>query len=696
MMTQAELREPGDDGSRRFATGIASWTRRLVLGYFIAGLAWIVLGGTLVAGFRVPGHLATAVEIGKGIAFVALTTALLWWVCARMRRATIEAYDEAVASASAYQLLFESSPTGAFILDARDRRIVAVNDAALATFGWQRSEVLGADIERTGLFADPAALHAWEREVQDSTLPVHSSLQTCRHRLGRTLRVVMRCHSLRYRGQPALLVVTEDRNTELVALAEAEDARTMLESAERIAGVGSWRRHARGASGTWSPNTWALVGRPPLPGGAAPPLDEYMGWIHPEDRGAFAAAVEGLVQRGEPIDLRYRLIRGDGGEIVLHGLGERRSAGFIEGTIQDVTQRIAAERELGEHLALFRSLVGMLPVGVLILQDERVVFANQAASRQFGYADPESMTRTPLTDLLSSREIEGVRRQVDAAGPEPQFRMRQMRCADGSTFQAEMANMPVTFRGAPAVQLVVRDMSEQMHLWAELSEQHARLRHLSRRLLRVQEDERRQLARDLHDDIGQSLTAITLQAGLAAGATDEGARRACLDELVSQCQQCIDRLRDIASLLRPPQLDRLGIAAALRNAAGRILAAGGPVLDLQLDLPAQRPPQEVELACFRIAQECLTNVRRHAAARRVTIQLAAEDGALHLVVADDGKGFDARMTPDPASGSGLGLVGMRERAEAIGGELRIESRPGAGTRVQARLPFGAAPQAPTG
>lgn len=688
MMTPSDVHHASDTSGRELAARITRWSHRLVLGYLVAGLAWIFLGDWLIRDFRGSPRLAAAVELGKGIAFVVLSSALIAWVCLRMRRAAINAFDVAVESARAYQMLFENSPTGALIVDAGSRRVLAINGAALETFGWNRAEIVGAALSTTGMFADPADLQAWESDVAASGMPVHSSVRTCRHRLGRSLRLVLRCHAMTYRGSPAQLVVTEDRSNELLALAEAEDARALTESAERIAGVGSWRRHERSESGTWSANTWALFGRPPLPGNAAPPVADLLSWVHPDDRERLSEAIERLYAQGESIDLNYRILRPDGSIRVLHGLGVRRArSGFYEGTVQDVTDQVEYEHRLAEREAMFRSLVGVLPVGVLMLVDERVVFANDAAARQFGYDKPAEMERVSISEIFTAREIAGVRERIAGLGEEPQFRIRQMRCQDGSTFQAEVAKARIVFGGRPAVQLVVRDLSEQMHLWAELSEKHARLRQLSRRLLRVQEDERKMLARELHDDIGQTLTAITLRAGLAAASDDERERRDHLDELTRQSRQAIDRLRDLSSLLRPPQLDRLGIAAALRDAAGRIFGPDTTMLEMLIEEPATRPPRDVELACYRIAQECLTNVRRHASARRVRLRLAPRPDALHLDIVDDGRGFDSAAEPDATTGAGLGLVGMRERAEALGGSITIESRPGAGTRVHLRLPY---------
>lgn len=217
-------------------------------------------------------------------------------------------------------------------------------------------------------------------------------------------------------------------------------------------------------------------------------------------------------------------------------------------------------------------------------------------------------------------------------------------------------------------------------LAAQLARQREELRTLARRLITVQEDERAALSRELHDDIGQSITAIKLSAVALLGEADPQLVRETAQEIVAIADQTVVKLRDLSLLLRPPQLDALGLEAALRWQAGRLFRGDGPALDLELPPLPCRPSREVELACFRIAQEALTNVLRHANARHVLLRLDCDDTVLRLRVEDDGAGFaDDRR-------DGLGLITMRERAEQLGGRFRIASGDGR-TRIEVELPM---------
>ena len=215
-------------------------------------------------------------------------------------------------------------------------------------------------------------------------------------------------------------------------------------------------------------------------------------------------------------------------------------------------------------------------------------------------------------------------------------------------------------------------MQEQSRLRAELQA-------MAQRLLTVQEDERRTLSRELHDDIGQSITAIKL--GATALLDDDPARREVVDEIVAIADQTVVKLRNLSLLLRPPQLDSLGLEAALRGQIALLERNQRTTIALRIPPMPQRPPPEVELACFRIAQESLTNALRHADARSVHVAIDIRDQVLHLQVEDDGRGVD------PAAVQGLGLLTMRERAQQLGGSLVIEAMPLGGTRVHATLPL---------
>lgn len=206
------------------------------------------------------------------------------------------------------------------------------------------------------------------------------------------------------------------------------------------------------------------------------------------------------------------------------------------------------------------------------------------------------------------------------------------------------------------------------------------LQTLSRQTLAAQEDERMRIARELHDDLGQLLTAAKMTLTSESQARNEGA--------VALVNEAIERVRSLALELRPAVLDDLGLVPAvrwyLRQQAER--ADFEATLDAPPDLA--RMPREVETACYRIIQEAVTNTARHADPSRVRVGIRRENGALVITVADDGRGFDVPTVRARARREDrLGIVGMSERAALVGGELEIDSAPGRGTLVTVRFPI---------
>jgi two-component system sensor histidine kinase UhpB len=227
-------------------------------------------------------------------------------------------------------------------------------------------------------------------------------------------------------------------------------------------------------------------------------------------------------------------------------------------------------------------------------------------------------------------------------------------------------------------------------LSADVRRHAARQRELLKRLIRAQEEERQRLAHDLHDDLGQDL------AGLAVGIA--GAERLIanspervgiyLRQIRGQISEMTDRAYDMILNLRPSALDDLGLVAALRAHAERVLGGAGIKFEIEERYLARRLPSEIETALFRAIQEALSNVVRHAGASRVRVSLSTRDGRFEGEVDDDGRGFDPEtISADGSSPRGLGLLGMQERVALCGGMLEFFSRPGAGTRIRIQIPL---------
>ncbi len=224
----------------------------------------------------------------------------------------------------------------------------------------------------------------------------------------------------------------------------------------------------------------------------------------------------------------------------------------------------------------------------------------------------------------------------------------------------------------------------------ELERQRAteKLQALSHRLVEVQEAERRHIARELHDEIGQSLTAAEMNLQAAMRLPGPAALERRLTESIQAVERVLEQVRDLSLNLRPSMLDDLGLEPALRWYTHRQAALTGMKAEFRAAEAEERLDPVIETECFRVAQEALTNVVRHARAHAVKVELSRQDGHLHLSVRDDGVGFDVNgLRGEAVRGASLGLLSMEERASLAGGGVELNSAPGCGTEVHAWFPL---------
>ncbi|UYC13703.1 sensor histidine kinase [Xanthomonas sp. CFBP 8445] len=210
-------------------------------------------------------------------------------------------------------------------------------------------------------------------------------------------------------------------------------------------------------------------------------------------------------------------------------------------------------------------------------------------------------------------------------------------------------------------------------------------RRLGRAVVKVQEDERRRLARELHDGVGQNLTVLKhrlAQLGAALGSAD-AALRAPLEDAIQLCTQALEDTRQMSRLLRPPILDDLGLEAALGWLGRSQSAAGATPVTVEIG-PLPALDEALQTLLFRSAQEALTNALKHSGAQSVLLRLVARDGWAQLQVLDDGRGCDPQQA---LVAGGSGLSGLRERLRLSGGSIRLQSSPGEGCCVQIRVPL---------
>ncbi|MFA0923577.1 sensor histidine kinase [Xanthomonas fragariae] len=649
--------------------------------YLLIGMVWLLLGNRLLnpSGAAMPERWSDA-------SFLVVSSIVIHLVLRRFATSIVDEHAQLAQSEALLQAKFLALPSPALIYDLATLRILDANPAALEFFGWERDAFLQQTLHAIWPNADGTRLEeiiAHIRAKSDDTCALHEDLLT---RSG-PRHVEIRSNQLHLASGPARLVVTVDRSEERQAQHLRDEALERLEEAQGIARLGSWQLDRATGLGRYSPAVYRLLGRSVPMHRREHRLEELLTASDTATQARIERMIEDMCNGEVQIDVLLPLTGGDSQPRTVHLRAESvttpSGSRHVHGTLQDVSEREQSRCLLREREEQFRELVRVLPDGVLILIDEHVMYANAAGSAQFGFQG-ETILGEPLQILVDDNDLPVVREYLRAGSErtEPVSSARAMRRRDGSTFYAGLSAGDIRYGGRSCKLLVVRDLSEPERMRDALAESNAELQAMAKRLFSLQEDERRAISRDLHDDIGQAITAMKLSAHAALDELDPDARREDLLEVVSLADSTVTKLRNLSMLLRPPQLDALGLEAALRWQASMLFRASQVRLELDIQALDVRPGNEIEQACFRIAQESLTNALRHACAGEVRMRLQSIDSkSFHLEVSDDGDGFE------PEGPRGLGLIVMRERAQTVGGTLAIESAPGAGTRVTLCLPY---------
>jgi signal transduction histidine kinase len=257
----------------------------------------------------------------------------------------------------------------------------------------------------------------------------------------------------------------------------------------------------------------------------------------------------------------------------------------------------------------------------------------------------------------------------------------------GKPISVEFVSNVYRANGGKVIQCNIRDITERKQAEATRQESSRKLQVLSRRLVEAQESERRHLARELHDELGQTLTVAQLNLQVLLQSPGGGALPH-LKESLEAVERVLEQVRDLALNLRPSILDDLGLEPALIWLTNRQAELAGLKGEVQADALEHRLDAVIETECFRIAQEALTNVARHAQAKTVTVELRKQEEQLHLRVRDDGIGFNVAATREKAvRGASLGLLSMEERAALAGGHLEFNSILRRGSEIHAWFPL---------
>jgi PAS domain S-box-containing protein len=599
-----------------------------------------------------------------------------------------------------FRLLVQGVRNYAIMFLDPDGRIVSWNEGAERITGYQESEIVGQTLER---FYTP-------QDLEDDRPRKHLEAALAMGRLT-TQGLRVRKDGTKYWSEISLTPLFDDQGrhrgfakitrdiTERKATEERlSRSESMLSRAQELAHIGNWEWDIGTGDVTWSDELYRIYGSEPE--SYRPSYQGYLERIHPEERAGAEAAIRRTMETGEPFAADRRILRPDGSLRWMHATGylardaQGRPARMF-GTCQDITESKRMENALQIQTELYLSMLNAeseLGEGILLAEGDTIVYHNRALASLFGSESvpPRSLRLlfaqgdSPAHgDFLENLEARGERTLPPSRGE------MTVRRRDGTWAHIGYIVSSVAGPDRPRTFAVFRDETERRQALEVLETSREQLRRFSSEIERAREEVSARIAREIHDELGQQLTGMKLDLAWLRGhlkdlpeAPDALQRK--VQDIADLVDTTVEQVRRIASELRPGVLDDLGLSAALEWQAGEFEVRTGIRCRLICDPHVESLPQDHATAMFRIFQEALTNVARHAGASSVDVSLSIEDRQLRLVVADDGRGIEEE---ELRSRTSLGLLGMRERAHLLGGETIIRPRNGSGTVVDVTLPL---------
>jgi len=717
-----------------------------------------------------------------------------------------------------FDLAFAQNPLPMWVVDRETMRILEVNDAALAQYGYSHDEFCALSLPSIRPPDDLPRFHERWRQVNEASAPgksLHVGLLSHRRKDGTDLTVDVTATPITHAGRAAFLSVAVDITGHLRVEEEAREARERFEFISRAVNDTIWDLNLITGEVWRSGNRGAVFDKGP--GEVAPRMEGWSELIHPQDRDRVLESLHAVVRSGgKTWASEYRFRRGDGSwghmldrAFVVHD--ETGRAVRMVGSMIDISDRKRVDQELLDQRRRLKAIFDNTQNAVLITNfEDRFLDVNPAACELFGYTREELLSleiwdlilaeldteyRGRIRQLLQTghQEADGQARRKDGTVVEVEYRsvaniepgvhltimrditqrkraeqelLQQNRrlqalfdnatdgivltndegryvdanpaaCALFGYSREELCTFAVWDLVVPGESQKLRDRFRRLLETGRLSGEARRvrkdgrivelefrsvaniepglhlammrdisqqkrdeesLRSLSGRLLRLQDEERRRLARELHDSTAQRLAALALELAVVH---DRGGRlsargRQALAEAGRIADECSRELRTLSYLLHPPLLDEMGLASALSGYVEGFSKRSG--IRVKLDMPADigRLPAETETTLFRIVQECLTNVHRHSMSPVAQVRLVLDPEAIQLEIADQGRGLAAGVTSggtnhgtNGATGErhelGVGIAGMKERVRQLGGNLDLDSSE-AGLTVRAFLP----------
>lgn len=417
--------------------------------------------------------------------------------------------------------------------------------------------------------------------------------------------------------------------------------------------------------------------------------EEKIRFLNPAAESIFGESIVELINRrvGFPLtgdhSSEIEIVRPDGSRVFvdvrISNIEWQGGKAYLA-TLRDITERIKTEQALREMDEFNRSLLWYNPNPVIVLNpDFSIRYTNPAFEKLTGFTSKDvSGKKPPFPWWDPSDALQYAEHLIANLGQLDLHEMRRFINSSGEEFWVEYSAIPVR---SPEGNLLYN-----LYFWVDITERkrlNEELEYYARSITEAQENERRRIARELHDDTAQSLSALILEMDALLNRRKDLSPETSADiqRLKDNATHSLEEVRRFSHDLRPGLLDNLGLLAAIEQMVNEADADNQIQMQFEVYGEEKRLSSDVELALFRIAQESLNNARKHSGATRVLVSLRYEGSRTRLQVTDNGRGFDKRVEKEAITGGHLGLVGMKERARLIGAEIHLDSQPGKGTAV---------------
>ncbi len=605
------------------------------------------------------------------------------------RKAAEEALKD---SEERYRMLFERNPLPLFVYDEETFRFLAVNESAVEHYGYSKDEFMSMTIMDIRPTEDIPVL----KEVLRTQKKGMKRFGVWRHILknGVIINVDVTTHAITFNGRPARLTLADDVTAEVKAAHALKDSEEKYRRIVENANEGILLIDTEGIVTFVNNKLAEIVGYSREEIEQRPVTD----FVFEEDQSGAERYIRENSE-GSRTSFEFRLKHKNGSERRLKvnavPVFDEQSvyAGGLA-LITDITEQRKAEAEYQRLNEMLRSLINYSPLSVVILDGSgNTELWNPASERMFGWSSSEVLGRPlPFVPQEKMEEHLSLRNTV-MKGESFTGREVVRQRKNGKKINVSIAAAPLldSNHSPIGISSFLEDISEKKKsekerekLFKQITAARNRLKVLSSKLISVQESEKRSISRELHDEIGQMLTAvkIDLQRIRDGNHLDEVIELA--DDCTSLVENTISVVRNLSLELRPAIIDDLGLAASLRWYLDKFQQRTGIKVNTAFKKISNVLPPECAITLFRISQEALTNIAKHAEAGYVWVSLNETKSSLVLTIEDDGKGFDTQKALRLAArGKSLGLISMQERAELLGGKFSIKSKKGSGTIIMA-------------